>query len=423
MSAADEPGLLARADLRRLLWCTVTGFTGFAALLSVLPLWAVRGGASTGVAGSVTTVTLAATVATQFAVPAVVARRGTGPALAAGLLLLGAPAPLYALSGDLGWLLALSAVRGVGFGLLTVVGSLLVALLAPPGAHGRTAGVYGLAIALPNLVAVPGGVLVAQNVSFPLVLAASALPVLGARAAWRFGSLGAAPPAAHPTGSPAPPAPTRGAAPGEATDEVPGGRTATVRAARGAAGPAGVLLVVTLAGGGVLTFVPIALPEGGLLSPGVLLALGVTAALGRWLVGSVGDRMGAGLLLLPFLAVTAVGVLVIAAGLAVLGPAGPAPGSGSATLLLAGALLVGAGYGAVQNLTLVVAFERAGPGGSATASAVWNAAFDTGTGTGAVAVGALAAAGAGLPGAFTACGLLVLGAAPLALRLSRRRSA
>jgi predicted MFS family arabinose efflux permease len=70
----------------------------------------------------------------------------------------------------------------------------------------------------------------------------------------------------------------------------------------------------------------------------------------------------------------------------------------------------------VQNVTLVVAFARAGAERTTTASSAWNAAFDTGTAVGAGALGALAALGLGLPGAVVVAALVVLASAPLAAR-------
>ena len=58
-------------------------------------------------------------------------------------------------------------------------------------------------------------------------------------------------------------------------------------------------------------------------------------------------------------------------------------------LLLVGALVLGPPYGALQNLTLLIAFARVPPAGIPTASAVWNLGFDAGTATGSVVVGAL----------------------------------
>jgi predicted MFS family arabinose efflux permease len=82
--------------------------------------------------------------------------------------------------------------------------------------------------------------------------------------------------------------------------------------------------------------------------------------------------------------------------------------------VLAGAAVFGAGYGAVQNLTLVTAFARAGEGGATTVSAVWNASFDAGTAVGALVLG-LVAAGVGLPWTY----VLVAGALLLTLPLAR----
>ena len=144
--------------------------------------------------------------------------------------------------------------------------------------------------------------------------------------------------------------------------------------------PSAVLLVVTAAGGGLVTFLPLVRPHG-VLATGALLVYGSAAALARWRAGVLADRIGAKLLLPGALLVTAFGMLCVAAGL--LGaPAGPNGRLPWDTLLLAGALLFGAGYGGVQNLTLVIAFAKAGPVRQANASAVWNAAFDAGTAIG-----------------------------------------
>ena len=88
-------------------------------------------------------------------------------------------------------------------------------------------------------------------------------------------------------------------------------------------------------------------------------------------------------------------------------------------VLLVAAGVFGAGYGSVQNLTLVVAFHRAGAQGAPVASALWNAAFDSGTAAGAFAVGAVAATGLGLPWTMAVSAVLVLAVLPVALALGR----
>jgi predicted MFS family arabinose efflux permease len=193
-------------------------------------------------------------------------------------------------------------------------------------------------------------------------------------------------------------------------------RVAHEKAGRRSAAPAAVLpsvvlLTITVAGGGVTTYLPIERPNG-YLATLVLLLFGLTAALGRWRVGRFADRTGTRLLLPGMVLLGVVGLAALAAGLR----------QGLDVLLLAGAAVFGTAYGAVQNLTLVVAFARARGRGASTVSAVWNAAFDAGTGIGAVVVGALAATGMGVPTALGACAALIAACLPLAVMASARHA-
>ena len=373
-----ESSLWRLPAIRKLVLLTLLGFTGFAATLASLPWWAVHGGASPSAAGLVTTVMLGVTVVVQFLVPTVERRLGTGRTLAVGVIALGAPSPMYLLSTDLAPMLAVSAVRGVGFGVLTVIGSALTAVLAPPHRHGEAVGLYGLAVAAPNLLVVPGAVALAQNVSFWPVVVLATCPVLAVPFALAIG-----------------------------VDHQPRAvpEHAGRRGARSAMLPSFVLLTITLAGGGVTTYLPIERPNG-YLATLVLLLFAFTAALGRWRVGRLADRTGTRLLLPGTVVLGVVGLAALGLGL----------GRGADVLLLAGAAVFGIAYGAVQNLTLVVAFARARGHGASTVSAVWNAAFDTGTGIGAVVVGALAATGMGVPTALGVCAGLIAVCLPLAVR-------
>jgi predicted MFS family arabinose efflux permease len=87
--------------------------------------------------------------------------------------------------------------------------------------------------------------------------------------------------------------------------------------------------------------------------------------------------------------------------------------------VLVGAAVFGAGFGAVQNLTLLAAFARAGEHGTTSASSVWNAAFDAGTAAGALALGVLAA-GIGLAWTYVLVGALLAAAVPLATAATRQ---
>jgi predicted MFS family arabinose efflux permease len=377
--------LWGRPAIRQLVLLTLLGFTGFAATLASLPWWAVHGGASPSAAGLVTTVMLGVTVVVQFLVPAVERRLGTGRTLAIGVFALGAPSPMYLLGTDLTPMLVVSAVRGIGFGVLTVVGSALTAVLAPAGRHGEAIGLYGLAIAAPNLLVVPGAVALAQNVAFWPVVVLATCPVLAV--------------------------PLALAVCADHQPQVAHDKAGHRRAALTAVLPSVVLLTITLAGGGVTTYLPIERPNG-YLATLVLLVFGLAAALARWRVGRFADRAETRVLLPGAVLVGVVGLAALAAGLR----------AGVDVLLLGGAAVFGTSYGAVQNLTLVVAFARARGNGVSTVSAVWNAAFDTGTGIGAVVVGALAATGMGVPMALGACAGLIAVSLPLAVMASARHT-
>ncbi len=373
--------LLRQPAMQALLAVTALGFASYCLTLASLPTYAVGGGAAEATAGVVTAVFLLVTVAAQLAVPGLTARFGTGPVLAVGLVAIGLPSPLYALGDGLVWLSSLSAVRGVGFGIITVLGALLAAAVAPPERRGESIGLYGLAIAVPNLVAVPAGValVLAGHEGWLAWLAAS--PLLGLLFL----------PALLRTAAPVAPSPGGGA-----------GR----RAVAASLAPSAVLLVVTLAGGGVVTFLPIERPDGSLATV-VLLVMGVTTALARWRVGVLADRLGSRVLMPAGLAVGALGMALLGAGLDW--------GDG---WLVAAAALFGICYGSVQNLTLLTAFARAGAGGATTASAMWNASFDAGTAAGALALGWVAG-GLGLSWTYVVVAALLAATLPLAVQAAR----
>jgi predicted MFS family arabinose efflux permease len=379
--SAVRTSLLRQPAMRALLAVTALGFASYCLTLGSLPTYAVEGGAAEAAAGVVTAMFLVVTIAAQVAVPALTARFGSGPVLAVGLVTLGVPSPLYALGDGLVWLSALSAVRGIGFGIITVLGALLAAAVAPPERRGESIGLYGLAIAVPNLIAVPTGValVVADHVAWLAWLAAA--PVLGLFFL----------PALLRTTAPMAPSPGGGA-----------GRRAVVASLP----PSAVLLVVTLAGGGLVTFLPIERPDGAVVTVALLL-LGVTTALARWRVGVLADRVGARLLLPAGLAVGAVGMALLGAGL-----------SWGDGWLLAAAALFGVCYGSVQNLTLLTAFARAGSGGATAASAMWNASFDVGTAVGALTLGWVAG-GLGLSWTYVLVAALLALSLPLAVQAGR----
>jgi predicted MFS family arabinose efflux permease len=382
VGGVEVPASLWRAPaMRALVGVTVLGFASYCLTLASLPAYAVQGGAGESTAGIVTAVLLTVTIAVQAAVPALTARFGQAAVLVAGLIALGAPSPLYAVDDGLLWLCALSVVRGAGFAVLTVLGATLAAQVAPVERRGEAIGIYGLAIAIPNLVAVPAGVALVLDGHAGWLAWLAASPLLGLFLV---------------------PVLVRAMPPAETRGPAGSGRAAALAALA----PSVVLFVVTLAGGGLVTFLPIERPDGALATAALLL-FGITGAVTRWRAGLLADRFGSRLLMPLGLVTGAVGLVVVAAGLA----------AGDVWVLV-GAAVFGAGFGAVQNLTLLAAFTRAGEGGTTAASAMWNASFDAGTAAGALALGVVAA-GIGLDWTYVLVAALLAAALPVASAATR----
>ena len=376
-----EASLWRSPAMRALVGVTVLGFASYCLTLASLPTYAVQGGARESTAGIVTAVLLVVTIAVQAVVPALTARFGQARVLVIGLVALGAPSPLYAVDDGLLWLSALSAVRGIGFAVLTVLGATLAAQVAPIERRGEAIGIYGLAIAIPNLIAVPAGVALVLDGHAGWLAWLAASPLLGLVFV---------------------PTLVRAMPPAEVQGSARAGRTA----AMAALAPSIVLFVVTLAGGGLVTFLPIERPDGALATAALLL-FGLTGAVTRWRAGLLADRFGSRRLLPLALCLGAVGLVAVAAGL----------DAGDAWVLV-GAAVFGAGFGAVQNLTLLAAFARAGEGGATTASAMWNASFDAGTAAGALGLG-IVAVGIGLPRTYVLAATLLAAVLPVAWAATR----
>lgn len=380
---------LGGRDFGLLILATLGTFANYAPLLSVVPLWAAEGGSGHGGAGAATGVTMAATVAVQLVMKPILRRFTLRQILVAGALLLGLPTCGYPLSSGLEWVLSVSAVRGVGFGMVAVAGSALVAELVPVGQRGRAVGRYGIAVGLPQVVCLPLAVWCAERFGFFWVfVVTAALSVLSA--------------------------PLAAALSGERVvinaEEKTERRVPTSSVATGwlrpLAGPWAMVIVSACALGGVTSFLPLALP-GPSAAPLALFVLSAGVIAGRLAAGTWSDRAGAGRLLVPGAAACAVGT-----GLFALATSGP---PGAVWLALGAAVLYGVGFGALQNDTLVVMFRRAGNQGHGMASTAWNMAYDAGTGVGAVAVGLLSQA-LGVNGAYAAVAVIILAVLPVAHR-------
>ena len=135
LEESREPGreaLLTRPVV--ILILTAFGvFLGFQLLLSVVPLYAERAGGGSSGAGLTTGAFMFSTVLTQIQMPHLLRWLGYGRILAAGLLFLGVPALFYGFAASVEDILAVTLLRGIGFGIVTVVFVALIVKLVPAG--------------------------------------------------------------------------------------------------------------------------------------------------------------------------------------------------------------------------------------------------------------------------------------------------
>ena len=364
--------------------------TSFYLLLSVTPMDAAAAGAGSAGAGLVTGVLLGGTVAAELAAPILMRRFGYRALLAAGALLLGAPALALLTGGSLAAIVTVSVVRGFGFGLSTVMSGALTAMLVPPGRRGEGLGLFGIVATAPGIVALPAGVWLAGHFGMAVVIgltAATALVPL-ATVPWLPGRTGRGQVGPGPAAAPR-------AAPGQ------DGLLAGLRRP-GQLRPFFIFAASTVAVGVVVSFLPLATGVSGNLAAAGLLVQALTATIGRWWAGRQGDRSGHACLLVPALVIASVGMI------AMIWLASPAA-------VIAGMFLFGTGFGICQNATFAMMIDRMPPAGAGTASALWNLAYDAGYGAGPAVFGLLVIH-TGYPVAFALTAALMLAALPAARR-------
>ncbi|MFJ5611289.1 MFS transporter [Streptomyces sp. NPDC093221] len=384
-SGGVRPTLVTRELLLRC--ATIVGASAsFFLLLSVVPLYAERSGASGG-AGLASGTLMLATVCGELATPRLVARYGYRRALAAGLVLLGAPALVLTASDGMAWIAAVCFVRGVGFALTIVAGGALTATLIPAERRGEGLALAGAMEGVPSFIALPLGVWFAAHVGYTAVCVAGGLLALAAVA------VVPALPGHAPTGD----------GHKAAVGVLAGFRTGAL------ARPTAVFATTALGVGIIVTFLPLAVPSGatGLVAAALFVQPAASTA-ANWFAGRSGDRHGSQRLVLPALLLSASGLLLTAL-------------TGSAVAVLTGVALFGVGFGMAQNATLALMYARVPESGYGTVSALWNSAYDAGMGFGALGYGALAAA-TGYPLAFTLTAGLMLAALVPALGDRRRPS-
>ncbi|MDP2479550.1 MAG: MFS transporter [Candidatus Palauibacterales bacterium] len=354
---------------------TFGALTSFYVLLSVLPRYAVTVGAGTVGAGVTTGALMLTTTVTELATPWLVSRLGQRTTFAAGLVLLGLPALALPAASSLGAIAAVCLVRGVGFAILVVMGSALVAVLAPPERLGEGLGLYGVVAGVPWVAALPLGLWLGAHAGYTVVFLIGAVSALAGLAALP----------GVPRGRPTPPA--VGVL---GTLRMPAQRR-----------PAVVFMTTAIAAGALMTFLPLVLPDGSGNGAAVaLLVFAAASTLGRWWTGRHTDRHPSRELLAPAVLATAVGTAMLAL-------------PGGFGVVIGAMVVAGAGFGIAQNASLTTMFARAGGASHDMVSAVWNLAYDTGLGAGGFGFG-LVAARAGYPASFAITAGVMLAAVAFA---------
>ncbi|MET9274133.1 MFS transporter [Kribbella sp. NPDC003557] len=347
-------------------------------LTSVVPMYLAANGSGGVGAGLSTAAMMFSAVGVELVVPRMLARWGYQVVLAAGLVLLGAPSLVLLVSASLPVVLTVCVVRGAGLAILVVGAVALVADLAPSSRRGEALGVYGVAVGVPAVIGLPLGVYLTHVVGFGALFVLAAVASLGGLVML--------------IGLPA------RVAVEEQHVKVLGG----VRRS-GLLMPTLVFAAVTVAAGISVTFLPLSVASGkqSMVATALLLQA-VAAPAARWLAGRYADRVGPAKLLAPVL-----GFAVIGAGALVFLP--------SAAAILIGSTCFGIGFGAAQNLTLALMYNRVDRSRYGQVSALWNLAYDGGWGLGALAFGAVVS-GTGYPLAFGLTAAVVALAVVPALR-------
>lgn len=354
--------ILSIDGVKQLLILIVLGMSSFSILLPLSPNWVLSRSQSEAAAGGVTAILMALTVCTQVLINPLARKYGWPKLLAIGLFALGAPSCLQSISSSIISVFVSSAVRGVGFGILTVGGATTIAMLVPAERRGAAVGAYGLAVALPQFLLIPAAPVLEDLMgSFAMTLIAT-LPLMGL---FLIQGLEKA---------------TRNLAEQEGSFEVIKRPSTLMLIAPTLA----ILLTVTTAGGALLTFAQQFTTDA---SSAALLLLCITgfAAPSRWLFGILADRCDLLAMMSSLCAALIVGMAIafFSTTAAVM--------EYSNQVIYIGGILIGVSYGGLQSITLTHAFKKGGAARLTRVSVMWNVSFDVGTGLGSLLIGSIAA--------------------------------
>ncbi|WP_167382090.1 MFS transporter [Corynebacterium suranareeae] len=372
-----SPGFVA------VLVAVAAAFGSWSLLLPVVPLAVLNNGGSSAVAGATTGIFMAATVLTQIFTPAALRKIGYTPVMAFAAFMLGVPAIGYVFSVEPIPVLLVSALRGIGFGALTVAESALVAELVPVRFLGKASGMLGVFIGLSQMLFLPTGLALGDQFGYNVVyILGAAIALVAAVMCLRIPKVKAA--------AKQQPKVT------EQERSVSTWKLVLI--------PSLAVTTLSMTFGAVSSFLPAAVieldPGLGAALAGIILSItGGSSMVFRYLSGVIADRRGMpGTTMIPAQIIGFLGVALITATIFQ---------GWSVWLLIIGAVMFGGGFGMVQNEALLSMFFRLPRSKVSEASAIWNIAFDSGTGIGSFLLGIVAASLA-YSGAFGAGAAVIL---------------
>ena len=336
-------------------------FGAWSLLLPVVPTAVLDAGGAESLAGLSTGVFMLFTVITQIFTPWLLRKFGFRVVMVVSAFLLGGPAFGYMLGMEPGVLLTVSAIRGVGFGALSVAEAAIIAELVPLRLLGRATGTLGLFVGASQMVALPLGLGLVDVVGYNGVFAIGAS--VGLVALFSAVLIPTIPPSVEEHITPN-------------VIRVPTWHLVLV--------PALALMFITTAYGAITNFLPAAMRDldaarGAALGGVMLGLLNLAAMASRYYAGRVTDRTGQpGSVLIPFQVCAALGVFMTAVILVL--------GLPVWTVAFA-VIFYGLGFGAAQNEALTMMFYRLPRSKASQASAIWNISFDSGTGIGSTVYG------------------------------------
>lgn len=377
MSESQETNIWKVPGYTPTMVAIAAAFGAWSILLPVVPLAVIDSGGSATLAGGSTGIFMAFTVATQIVSPWLLRRWGYRRVMALSAFTLGVPAFGHLLGTDAWIVLLFSALRGVGFGALTVSESALIAELSPVRLLGKATGMIGVFTGLGQMIFLPLGLFMADSLGYASTyITAGLIGFLGFAMCLRI--------------------PKIKVTLAEDNDEevniirVPTWKLVLV--------PALALTTFSMSYGAISSFLSSAMQEldaarGASLAGIMLSIVGGAAMIFRYFAGVVADRTGTpGSLYIPSQIMAIIGVGTISLTLFM---------ESSIWWLVLGAVLFGGAFGIAQNEALLSMFDRLPRERVSEASAIWNIFYDSGTGLGSTLLGAMVA-GYGYDGAFGA---------------------